>query len=456
MADSRAGRKLTTDSKHPALKELDAATAFLYTPHTITVLASIVVCISYFAGVFESIPSEGDASPRQGVVNNTARGIWACIFVYLAYSVVHGPRSSMVRPHPAFWRLAHGVLVVYILFLVFLVFQSAGDARQFLKHLSPSLGSEVQYRTYAADCSLLTADGGVNWPAIKSTLLDEFVLAHFLGWWAKALVLRNYALLWIISIGFELMELTFRHMLPNFNECWWDSWVLDVALCNLAGIVLGMATVHYFECKYRHYNWQGLSQLRGLRAKARRSLAQLLPYSWDRFEWMTFHSPRRFLQAMFMVVMFLAFELNVFFLKYALWIPPTNPLNTYRLVLWFLCALPGTRDYYEFLEGRSLEYGVFPKLGAFAWMAIAITCLETLCSIKFGRGLYLQPWPPTVVAVWTSAAVLLLTWLLVWQTRGPFGRADSAEAASPNVAESAQAKPGEGLAETRTEATSSK
>lgn len=44
------------------------------------------------------------------------------------------------------------------------------------------------------------------------------------------------------------------------------------------------------------YNWQGLSQLRGLGAKARRSLAQLGPYSWDRFEWCQFSSPKRFLQ----------------------------------------------------------------------------------------------------------------------------------------------------------------
>jgi hypothetical protein len=24
-------------------------------------------------------------------------------------------------------------------------------------------------------------------------------------------------------------------MLPNFNECWWDSWLLDVAICNSLG-----------------------------------------------------------------------------------------------------------------------------------------------------------------------------------------------------------------------------
>jgi hypothetical protein len=35
------------------------------------------------------------------------------------------------------------------------------------------------------------------------------------------------------------------------------------------------------------------------------------------------------------VAVMLAFELNVFFLKFALWVPPTNPLNTYRLLLWW-------------------------------------------------------------------------------------------------------------------------
>lgn len=52
--------------------------------------------------------------------------------------------------------------------------------------------------------------------------------------------MRDYQLLWVLSIGFELMELTFQHMLPNFNECWWDSWILDVAVCNFLGMWAGM------------------------------------------------------------------------------------------------------------------------------------------------------------------------------------------------------------------------
>ena len=65
----------------------------------------------------------------------------------------------------------------------------------------------------------------------------------------KALILRDYTLLWLLSVGFELMELTFQHMLPNFNECWWDSWILDVAVCNFIGIYTGMRVrfqTHYW------------------------------------------------------------------------------------------------------------------------------------------------------------------------------------------------------------------
>jgi hypothetical protein len=150
----------------------------------------------------------------------------------------------------------------------------------------------VDYRTYATDCRLLLPGGGINRAALAATLWDEFVVAHALGWVAKALVFRNHLLLWTASVrgrytcrprppasparppaaraagprlrqgsrlalsglpgaqlwpcwviklllppqvGFELLERTFAHMLPNFNECWWDSWLLDVAICNFAG-----------------------------------------------------------------------------------------------------------------------------------------------------------------------------------------------------------------------------
>lgn len=56
-----------------------------------------------------------------------------CQLVYAGYSTVQGPSSPLVRPHPAVWRLIHGVVVLYLVSLIFLLFQDAHDARLFLK-----------------------------------------------------------------------------------------------------------------------------------------------------------------------------------------------------------------------------------------------------------------------------------------------------------------------------------
>ena len=58
----------------------------------------------------------------------------------------------------------------------------------------------------------------------------------------------------VISIGFEVLELSLGHMLPNFNECWYDSWILDVGVCNFIGISVGMATVRWMDCKYERWD----------------------------------------------------------------------------------------------------------------------------------------------------------------------------------------------------------
>lgn len=68
--------------------------------------------------------------------------------------------------------------------------------------------------------------------------IDIFCLAHALGWFGKAMVLRDYWFCWvcdlcidsafrpgwlissskILSIAFEFAEYSLQHQLPNFNE----------------------------------------------------------------------------------------------------------------------------------------------------------------------------------------------------------------------------------------------
>jgi hypothetical protein len=49
------------------------------------------------------------------------------------YAFLQGPSTCMARPHPAVWRVIHGVVIIYLLVLVFLLFQTVGDARQMLR-----------------------------------------------------------------------------------------------------------------------------------------------------------------------------------------------------------------------------------------------------------------------------------------------------------------------------------
>lgn len=53
---------------------------------------------------------------------------------------MQGPSTSMVRPHPAIWRIMHGMIVIYLLGLVFLLFQDVDNARQLLKVQAPLQG----------------------------------------------------------------------------------------------------------------------------------------------------------------------------------------------------------------------------------------------------------------------------------------------------------------------------
>ncbi|XP_020404709.1 CDP-diacylglycerol--serine O-phosphatidyltransferase 3 [Zea mays] len=220
-----------------------------------------------FSWASGALDPEGAAAHSS--LTSIKRGVWAMIASFLAYCTLQAPSTILIRPHPAVWRLVHGLAVVYLVALTFLLFQNRDDARQFMKLLHPDLGVELPERSYGADCRLYVPENPKNkFINIYETLFDEFVVAHILGWFGKAVMIRNQLLLWVLSIGFELMELTFRHMLPNFNECWWDSIILDILICNWFGIWAGMHTVRYFDGKT--YEWVGLSRQRSIMGKVGR------------------------------------------------------------------------------------------------------------------------------------------------------------------------------------------
>ena len=81
-----------------------------------------------------------------------------------------------------------------------------------------------------------------------------------MGYVAKALVYRDWYLLWMHSLLFEVIEISAAHLLPNFQECYWDRLLLDVFGANLIGMVIGMYlveapdTTHWWSTKYAQPN----------------------------------------------------------------------------------------------------------------------------------------------------------------------------------------------------------
>ncbi|RVW16937.1 CDP-diacylglycerol--serine O-phosphatidyltransferase 1 [Vitis vinifera] len=337
------------------------------------------------------------------LVTSVKRGVWAMIAVFLAYCLLQALQlvfffyRVLIRPHPAIWRLVHGMAVIYLVCLTFLLFQKRDDARQFMKFLHPDLGVELPERSYGADCRIYVPENPTS----------RFKNVY-------AIMIRNQPLLWVLSIGFELMELsficqfqlTFRHMLPNFNECWWDSIILDILVCNWFGRSQELFSWLNFtgSCKYLHiafkalcvassppkhvfglecilldilmenirvgwykpaaqYYWQNYYHL--LVSQVKRTLGQFTPAQWDKDEWHPLLGPWRFIQVLSLCIVFLTVELNTFFLKFCLWIPPRNPVIVYRLILWWLIAIPTIREYNSYLQDRPISQTNASMVGNF-------------------------------------------------------------------------------------------
>ena len=202
-------------------------------------------------------------------------------------------KGPFIRPHPAFWKLVLGASVIYQIFLLTLLFQNKNDARAFFKHFDSTLGVKLRERTYASCCA-------ITWKSIKAQL-DIFVIAHVFGWYVKALLFRDYWICWILSIMFEFAEYSLEHQLPNFGECWWDHWLLDVAICNSIGIYFGMKTCNYFKMK--KYNWTNRNSPTGSGCKEKivRTLQQFTPYSWTSFEWSPQDSFKKYLTVLALI-----------------------------------------------------------------------------------------------------------------------------------------------------------
>lgn len=87
--------------------------------------------------------------------------------------------------------------------------------------------------------------------------------------------MSHFQLVFYLRVYFPHSQIAFSHILPNFNECWWDSLLLDVLLCNGLGIEVGMLFCRWLEM--RNFQWDSIRDIRGAGGKLKRAVLQFTP-----------------------------------------------------------------------------------------------------------------------------------------------------------------------------------
>ena len=218
-----------------------------------------------------------------------------------------------------------------------MLFQNYETVKSIFVWIDPKLASfHIDMdREYGVNCSDVTFEKIYNH-------LDVFALAHFLGWTFKAILIRHSTVLWAISVMWELTEICFSHLLPNFVECWWDSLILDVLVCNGLGIWVGLKICSILEM--REYKWVSIRDIKSKSGKLKRAVLQFTPESWETVRWFNPNNTKNRVVSLTLLVIFWQIsELNTFFLKHIYEFPPSHLFVVSRLTLVGVIVAPSVK-----------------------------------------------------------------------------------------------------------------
>lgn len=372
----------------------------LYHSHTVIWL-QLSICILGFLA-FSHDDSTRSTNYKFGIISSI------CLFLFI--SAVHLPDSGFLsRPHPILWRTLQGLAFCYLMFLTFLLFQNLNDGRIIFSWIDEKLNKPLPEKTYAANCDIFTPFNKRSFFAnVQESIFDIYVPAHAIGWWFKMIIVRDVKLCLFLSFLFEFLEISLKYQLPNFEECWWDSLILDVILCNGGGIFLGWATCRSFQMK--EYYWGVGDDSRTKTEKFSgfsRFALQLTPYTWSVYKWEMLSSSKDFVMTLWFIIFVNLVDLSNFYLKFIFWLPSSHPILLGRVLFWAVLAIASTREYFEYVSS-----GFRIRLGVHCWIAHFLVFVEWMIIVKNSKGMFTEPMPLQIQYIWTLIAGFLIAVIL--------------------------------------------
>mmetsp|Transcript_45369 Transcript_45369/g.52456 ORF Transcript_45369/g.52456 Transcript_45369/m.52456 type:complete len:447 (+) Transcript_45369:28-1368(+) len=367
--------------------ETELYPSLMQRPRMLTALFLITAVL-----VYAVVRSEGTWSPDT-FVQNSRSAYLAIMFFVVYFACLFFPNSLFQRPHPIVWRFLMGHCVCYSCMLIFFLFQNREDLNNFFHiYFDKQLGKPLAEKHYAEDCRLFTPEHPTSPFANLTGAFDMYLSAHFFGWFFKMLIVRDFKFAMFLSIFFEFLELTFRHWLPNFYECWWDHVILDILVCNTGGIIFGHFFIKFFRVK--KFKWSRSSENKGNIVSNFLSFAKSGRFA--PLHWHMFSSTKRFWSIIYYIILMNTVDLSHFFNKYVLWIPATHYILAYRIFLWGFLSMIASREYYAYITDPRCN-----RMGPFLWLGHFIIFMEVLLFFKFSNAqMFTAPFPLWIIISW--------------------------------------------------------
>lgn len=270
-------------------------------------------------------------------------------------------------------------------------------------------GGSVAVLARSDDTSVISFDHldcNINLSTIWRQLSSIWFSAHVVGWWAKMCIFRDWQMSFTYSIAFEVVELSLVWLIPEFQECWWDSIFMDALGANLLGMFLGKLTLKYLSCQA--FVWEPLNSNAPFITHMKMLIRRFRPFSWSEYTWPSDNLASWLSSATW--VWSLVLEINSFFIMHALLLRPSHWVNPVRQLVLAAQAVQSVPEWYEYVRGNTR------RIGHNSWLMIMITALEVMLGYRYGKGgkSYGLTYPPIdIQAIFMSYWLLWATWYAI-------------------------------------------